>query len=121
MPQCKFLFSAVFVFQKSCMGNILGIAREKNPRTLRREPEACRGCQISPRRGQPWARAWAWSGPPRAPPTPPFRLFIPCIGKTIETKKKTHEEFRSRRHRRTHLGRVLQLFLAPCWRENPSP
>src|SRR3954447_20970463 len=31
MPQCQFLFSAVFVFQKSCTGNILGIARDKNP------------------------------------------------------------------------------------------
>ena len=27
MPQCQFLFSAVFVFQKSCSGNILGIGR----------------------------------------------------------------------------------------------
>ena len=25
MPQCQFLFSAIFVFQKSCSGNILGI------------------------------------------------------------------------------------------------
>src|SRR3954453_21227501 len=31
MPQCQFLFSAVFVFQKSCTGNILGIARDKLP------------------------------------------------------------------------------------------
>src|SRR3954469_17411359 len=31
MPQCQFLFSAVIVFQKSCTGNILGIARDKNP------------------------------------------------------------------------------------------
>src|SRR4051812_47009899 len=31
MPQCEFLFSAVFVFQKSCTENILGIARDKNP------------------------------------------------------------------------------------------
>src|SRR3954470_10050170 len=31
MPQCHFLFSAVFVFQKSCTENILGIARDKLP------------------------------------------------------------------------------------------
>src|SRR4051794_13803057 len=31
MPQCQFLFSAVFVFQKSCTGNILGIERTKLP------------------------------------------------------------------------------------------
>src|SRR4051812_29503812 len=31
MPQFQFLFSAVFLFQKSCTRNILGIARDKNP------------------------------------------------------------------------------------------
>src|SRR3954451_12276923 len=31
MPQCQFLFSAVFVFQKSCTGNILGIELDKLP------------------------------------------------------------------------------------------
>src|SRR4051812_35499555 len=31
MPQCQFLFSAVFVFQKSCTGNILGITQDKIP------------------------------------------------------------------------------------------
>jgi hypothetical protein len=30
MPQCQFLFSAVFVFQKSYIGNILGIGRNKS-------------------------------------------------------------------------------------------
>jgi hypothetical protein len=30
MPQCQFLFSAVFVFQKSYTGNILRIGRNKN-------------------------------------------------------------------------------------------
>jgi hypothetical protein len=29
MPQCQFLFSAAFVFQKSYTGNILGIGRNK--------------------------------------------------------------------------------------------
>jgi hypothetical protein len=29
MPQCQFLFSAVFVFQKSYIGNILGIGQNK--------------------------------------------------------------------------------------------
>src|SRR3954452_563117 len=31
MPQSQFLFSAVFVFQKSCTGNILGIVWDKLP------------------------------------------------------------------------------------------
>ena len=30
MPQCQLLFSAVFWFQKSYIGNILGIGRDKN-------------------------------------------------------------------------------------------
>jgi hypothetical protein len=30
MPQCQFLFSAVFEFQKSYTGNILGIGRNKS-------------------------------------------------------------------------------------------
>jgi hypothetical protein len=30
MPQCQFLFSAIFVFQKSYTGNILGIRRNKS-------------------------------------------------------------------------------------------
>src|SRR3954453_4061053 len=34
MPQCQFLFSAVFVFQKSCIGNTLGIASDKLPALL---------------------------------------------------------------------------------------
>jgi hypothetical protein len=30
MPQCQFLFSAIFVFQKSYTGTILGIGRNKS-------------------------------------------------------------------------------------------
>jgi hypothetical protein len=30
MPQCQFLFSAIFVFQKSYIGNILGIGQNES-------------------------------------------------------------------------------------------
>jgi hypothetical protein len=30
MPQCQFLFSAIFVFQKSYTGNILGIGQNES-------------------------------------------------------------------------------------------
>jgi hypothetical protein len=30
MPQCQFLFSAIFVFKESYKGNILGIGRNKS-------------------------------------------------------------------------------------------
>src|SRR3954469_9866005 len=64
MPQCQFLFSAVFVFQKSSTGNILGIARDKNPGPYffltKPEPEG------EPKGGQRAARqpqAWPALGP----------------------------------------------------------
>src|SRR3954469_11899507 len=61
------------------------------------------------------------SGPTRAPPTPHLRLFNIRFGKTLETREKIHEKFRSRRHQQTHLGRVLELFLAPCRRDKSPP
>src|SRR4051812_44950719 len=79
------------------------------------------GGQTPPRRGQTLARAWVTSGPTRAPPTLPLRLFIPRFGETLDTREKIHENFRSLRHRRTHLGRVLELFPAPCGREKSPP
>src|SRR3954464_1513309 len=129
MPQCQFMFSAVFVFQKSCTGNILGIAWDKLPVLLnhvtKTMPEGdlrgLPGGHTPPRRGQTLARAWVASGPTRAPPTPPLRLFINRFGKTIDTREKIHEKFRSRRHRRTHLGRVLELFSALCRRDKSPP
>src|SRR4051794_28648517 len=79
------------------------------------------GGKTRPRQGLALGRARGLSGPTRAPPTPPLRPYILRIGKTLDTREKIHEKFRSRRHRRTHLERVLQLFPAPWRRENPSP
>src|SRR3954469_14872093 len=130
MPQCQFLFSVVFVFLKSCTGNILGIAWDKLPALLNHVTNTVSEKDLSggqpggltpPRLGLTLARAWVASGPTRAPPTPPIRLFIPRFGKTLDTREKFHENFRSRRHRRTHLGRVLELFPAPCRREKSPP
>src|SRR3954447_12297066 len=84
----------------------------------RRRPEGgLPGGQTPPRRGQTLAHAWVASGPTKAPPTPPLRLFNLRFGKTLDTREKIHEKFRSRRHQRTHLGRVLELFPAPCQRK----
>src|SRR3954452_5382258 len=57
------------------------------------------GGQTPPRRGQTLARAWVASGPTRAPPTLPLRLFILHFGKTLDTREKFHGKFRSCRHR----------------------
>src|SRR3954454_22277856 len=130
MPQCQFLFSAIFVFQKSCTGNILGIAWDKLSALLNHVTKTVSegylrgglpGGQTPPWRGLTLAHAWVASGPTRAPPTPPLRLFIPRFGKTLDTRGKIHENFRSRLHRRTHLGRVLEVFPASCRREKSPP
>ena len=66
MPQCQFLFSAVFVFQKSCTGNILGIGRNKSRSQYFTETKTKSGGgdeevqqvgQTTPRRGLDLARA----------------------------------------------------------------
>ena len=66
MPQCQFLFSAVFVFQKSCTGNILGIGRNKNrssyfyraeAKVREGDEEGHQGGHTCPRRGLALARA----------------------------------------------------------------
>ena len=71
----------------------------------RRAPgEVLPGGQTRPRRGQPRARAWGVSGPTRAPPTPPLRPYILRLEETLRAREEIHEELRSRRQRRTHLG-----------------
>jgi hypothetical protein len=77
------LFSAVFVFQKSYTGNILGIGRNKSQtsRYLTELLEDRRGDGAEPEgghttrgRGLPLARAGLWCGPLGPPLTPPLRL-----------------------------------------------
>ena len=130
MPQCQFLFSAVFVFQKSCTGNILGIARDKNPvsyfSVTKTKPEGeqqktSREATQGPGAGSPWPAPGPRVGPPGRLRLRHFAHIFSASGKPSTPEKKSTKEFRSRRHRRTHLGRVLQLFPAPCRRENPSP
>jgi hypothetical protein len=69
MPQCQFLFFAVFVFQKSYTGNILGIGRNKSrtSRNLPKLPENQRGDGMEPggglttrERGPGLGRAALW-------------------------------------------------------------
>ena len=92
MPQCQFMFSAVFVFQKSCSGNILGIGRHKarSPYFSNTHPESER----ESKRGQgqphprtvrvPLGRATTRCGAPGRPPTFPFRLYIGPDAKTLK-------------------------------------
>ena len=89
---------------------------------FRNEDEARRGATED----QPGGHTRPRRGQPRVGPLGRLRLrhfahIFSASGKPSTPEKKSTKEFRSRRHRRTHLGRVLQLFPAPCRRENPSP
>src|SRR3954469_2575445 len=87
MPQCQLLFSAVFVFQKSCTGNILGIAWEKFPVPLnhvtKTVPEGdLRGAarwpdptQARPDPGPRLGGVWAQQGAPDSASSPIYSTF----------------------------------------------
>src|SRR4051812_47346769 len=67
MPQCQFLCCTVFVFQKSCIGNILGIAWDKLPVPLNHVTKTVTERDL---RG-----AARWPDPTQARPDPG-----PCLG-----------------------------------------
>lgn len=130
MPQCQFLFSAVFVFQKSCTGNILGIGRNKSPRSYfpRSLPEVRRGDEEGRRgghtlggRGPTPGRAALWGGPLERPPTLPLRLYILSVAKTLVPRATIREKLRRRRRRQSHLGGFRRSPPAPCRRGESSP
>ena len=107
MPQCQFLFSAIFVFQKSYSGNILGIGRNKSPRSYfsvtytesegdTKETEEA----ATPRGGAahlPTRDDMVWA--PRVStdvaPSPINSYFW----ETLDTRVIFHEKFQSRRRR----------------------
>jgi hypothetical protein len=85
------LFSAIFVFQKSYTGNILGIGRNKSrssyfPDTRQSPKQRWRGARGQPRhrvaRATP-GHATRWCGPLVHPLASPFRLYILLDEKTL--------------------------------------
>src|SRR3954453_20875610 len=97
------------------MVQISSIIKSRNEDCVRRRPEGgLLGGQTPPRRGQTLARAWVASGPTRAPPTPPLRPYIPFFWKTLKTGEKIHENFRSRRHRRSKIRGTEVSIPVPC-------
>src|SRR4051794_5467641 len=57
-------------YSRNCTGQKHMTLFLQNEAGARRRVEGGpRGGQKTPRRGQPWARAWCMSGPTRAPPT----------------------------------------------------
>jgi hypothetical protein len=68
MPQCQFLFSAIFVFQNSYTGNILGIGQNESRSSylLDTKTESKGETEKSQEASTPWGGA----APPLAAPGP---------------------------------------------------
>jgi hypothetical protein len=100
----SFLFSAVFVFQKSYIGNILEIGWNKS-RTSRNSlklPENRRGDRVGPRGSHtigrrclaPGRAPYVW-GQTGSPLTTPLRLYKASRRKTLEESAFFSEQFHS--------------------------
>jgi hypothetical protein len=126
----SFLFSVVFVFQKSYTGNILEIGWNKSQSSYfswsktesKAEMEGTRG---RPHHGVAWASPWPRHqvvGPPVLPPD----VALPPIYSPRRENPKAPDQFStkhtaSRRRRRREIERVQKLFLAPCRRGESPP
>jgi hypothetical protein len=104
MPQCQFLFSAVFVFQKSYTGNILGIGLNKarssyfSQHKTESKAKTNEGQEAATPPGgapSPSSRARVWCGPLVHPLTSPFLLYILSKVKNLNKSAPIHEKFRS--------------------------
>jgi hypothetical protein len=76
MPQCQFLFSAIFVFQKSYTGNILGIGRKEARSSYFSQHETKSKAETE--EGQEVATPPGGAGPPLAVPPPGVGPLLPC-------------------------------------------
>jgi hypothetical protein len=124
------LFSAVFVFQKSYTGNILGIGRNKSRSSYfsRHEMESKAETEGSQGPATPWGGAASpWPAPPGGGATWPTSWCRPSAYIfSSARKRKGPDQFStkhttSRRRRRREIGRVQKLFLAPCRRGESPP
>jgi hypothetical protein len=101
MPQCQFLFSAVFVFQKSYTGNILRIGQNESQTSYfpRHEDESKEETEKGQGLATPWGgvgppgHATRWCGPLVHPLTSPFHLYIFFEAKTLSSPASVHEKF----------------------------
>jgi hypothetical protein len=124
------LFSAVIVFQKSYIGNILEIGQNKSQicyfswSITKSEDET---------EGGPEARlTLGWQGLPLTHATrgwdqlvhllmPPFRLYIPLDRKNLKDGSLSSNHTASHRCHRREIGRIQELFPAPCRRGESLP
>ena len=116
------LFSAVFRFRnpsKEIFSESDEINYTVNKRSGRsRSPEGTwrgpPGSHAIGGRDPGGTRAELWRGGPTWPPTPPLRLYIPRVMKTLTRSPIFHEKFHRGRHPQSQIGGVLKLFPTPC-------
>jgi hypothetical protein len=123
------LFCAIFVFQKSYTGNILGIGRNKSQSSYFSWHETESKAETEGGREQPRhrvaratpGRATRWCGPLVHPLTSPFRLYILLDEKTLRPELFSRKHTASCHRHRREIRRVQKLFLAPCRRGESPP
>jgi hypothetical protein len=118
------MFSDIFVFQKSYIGNIFGIGQNKSQtsyfsRSIAKSKDETEGARGWPHpraaRPSPSSRHRGWGHLVHLL-TPPFCLYIPLDGKNLRPDQFSSKHTASHRRHRREIGRVQKLFLAPCRR-----
>jgi hypothetical protein len=96
------VFSAIFVFQKSYRGNILGIGKNKSRTSYFSKKWVGVQSRDGGGPGPSHTLGWRDPGPGRATRgwallvhllTPPFHLYIPLDGKNLKTRSIFHETY----------------------------
>jgi hypothetical protein len=130
MPQCQFPVSAVFVFQKSYIGNILRIGRNKSQISYfsrsvtesKAEMEGCQRAAAPPHgAGHPLATPGCGVGPWATSRCRPSGYIFPSTGKPKVPDQFSTKPTVSRHHHQCEIGRVQKLFPAPCRRGESPP
>jgi hypothetical protein len=122
MPQCQFLFSAVFdsrkvtkeIFSESTKESILRSFAPEDSRSQRGTPGVAWVGHTTPRRRWAPGRAWPRWGHPGQPPAPPFRLYIASRPKTLKITPNPPEKFRCHRHIEAKFRGTEVSISAPC-------
>jgi hypothetical protein len=126
------LFSVVFVFQKSYIGNILRIGRNKSQSSYssQHETESKAEMEGSQRvatppphhgAGHPLAMSEPGVGPWSTSGRRPSAYIFPSMGNPKMPDQLSSKHTVSRRSRRREIGRVQKLFSAPCQRGESPP
>ena len=123
MPSASCLLSVVFSFGKVTQGIFSELHGTKtqghiSPSRTRSPKGRWRRATRSPHhlaaRVPPARRHRVWGHRPL--PRLPFRLFKPLWRKTLSTQSEIHKKFYRRCRHQPYIGRVLELFPAPCRR-----